>query len=102
MGCWTRLIGQGAGLLLNTWEPSPLGDGDLDAPDRPGGWPPAVVGPQARGGERAVVEAGALRLRPILMTNLTTVLGMLPLAIGLGAGAEIKRTVYGTYVTAYS
>ncbi len=49
-----------------------------------------------------MVEAGALRLRPILMTNLTTVLGMLPLAIGLGEGAEIKRTVCGTYVKAYS
>nr|WP_196799390.1 efflux RND transporter permease subunit [Thioalkalivibrio sp. ALgr3] len=61
-----------------------------------------MVGPQARGGERAVVEAGALRLRPILMTTLTTVLGMLPLAIGLGEGAEIKRTVCGTYVKAYS
>ncbi len=40
---------------------------------------------------RAVVTAGSLRLRPILMTTSTTVLGMLPLAIGLGEGAEIMR-----------
>ena len=40
---------------------------------------------------RAVVAAGNLRLRPILMTTSTTVLGMLPLAIGLGEGAEIMR-----------
>lgn len=41
--------------------------------------------------EAAIVEAGALRLRPILMTTMTTVLGMTPLAIGLGEGAEIMR-----------
>ncbi len=40
---------------------------------------------------RAVVQAGAIRLRPILMTTSTTVLGMTPLAIGLGSGAEIMR-----------
>ncbi|MCP1728171.1 CzcA family heavy metal efflux pump [Natronospira proteinivora] len=39
----------------------------------------------------AIVEAGAIRLRPILMTTSTTVLGMTPLAIGLGEGAEIMR-----------
>ncbi len=40
---------------------------------------------------RAVVAAGTIRLRPILMTTSTTVLGMLPLAIGIGEGAEIMR-----------
>ncbi len=38
----------------------------------------------------AVVEASAARLRPILMTTLTTVLGLTPMAIGLGEGAEIR------------
>ncbi|MCC5856518.1 MAG: efflux RND transporter permease subunit [Ectothiorhodospiraceae bacterium] len=40
---------------------------------------------------RAVVAAGTVRLRPILMTTSTTILGMLPLAIGIGAGGEIMR-----------
>lgn len=39
----------------------------------------------------AVVEAGAARLRPILMTTLTTVFGMLPLALGLGEGSELMK-----------
>ena len=41
----------------------------------------------------AVVQAGKLRLRPILMTTLTTVLGLLPLSFGLGAGAEIQASL---------
>lgn len=44
-----------------------------------------------RGMERnaAIVEAGRVRLRPILMTAFTTILAMLPMAIGLGEGAEL-------------
>ncbi len=39
----------------------------------------------------AVVEAATIRLRPILMTSFSTVFGILPIAIGLGAGAESRR-----------
>jgi len=48
---------------------------------------------RARGMNRgdAVVQAGMTRLRPIFMTTLTTVLGMAPMALGLGAGAELYR-----------
>jgi HAE1 family hydrophobic/amphiphilic exporter-1 len=38
----------------------------------------------------AILEAGRLRLRPILMTTVTTVLGLLPLAVGWGAGADLR------------
>jgi len=39
----------------------------------------------------AVVKAGKSRLRPVLMTTLTTILGMFPLAISSGVGAEIWK-----------
>jgi len=39
----------------------------------------------------AILQAGSLRLRPILMTALTTVIGMLPLALGVGEGAEMLK-----------
>ena len=41
--------------------------------------------------DEAIVQAGRHRLRPILMTVLTTVFGMLPLALGLGEGSELLQ-----------
>ncbi len=43
--------------------------------------------------ESAVIEAGAVRMRPVLMTAITTILGLLPLAIGIGTGAEMMQPV---------
>jgi multidrug efflux pump subunit AcrB len=41
--------------------------------------------------EHAVVEAGCVRMRPILMTTLTSLMGLSPLALGLGSGSELMR-----------
>jgi multidrug efflux pump subunit AcrB len=41
--------------------------------------------------EEAVVEAGAVRMRPILMTTFTSLVGAMPLALGLGEGGELMR-----------
>jgi len=59
---------------------------------------------RARGSElvEAILEAGRLRLRPILMTTLTTVVGMLPLALGLGEGAEMLQPLAVTIVCGLS
>jgi len=38
----------------------------------------------------AIVEAGPRRLRPIMMTTLTTILGLLPMSLGIGEGAELQ------------
>jgi multidrug efflux pump subunit AcrB len=49
--------------------------------------------------EEAVVQAGRLRIRPILMTSLATILGLAPMALGLGEGSEanmpLARAVIG-------
>jgi multidrug efflux pump len=41
--------------------------------------------------EVAIREAARVRLRPILMTTLCTLFGLLPLALGIGAGSEMQR-----------
>ncbi len=46
----------------------------------------------------ALVEAGRLRLRPILMTSATTVFGLLPMALGLGEGAELRAPMAITVI----
>ncbi|MFK7848360.1 MAG: efflux RND transporter permease subunit [Rhodothermales bacterium] len=46
----------------------------------------------------AIMEAGRLRLRPILMTTLTTTLGLLPMAIGFGEGTEIRAPMAITVI----
>jgi len=46
----------------------------------------------------AILEAGRSRLRPILMTTLTTILGLLPMAIGIGEGAEVRTPMAITVI----
>jgi len=55
---------------------------------------------RARGVPRdeALVLAGQQRLRPILMTSATTILGLLPMAIGLGEGAELRAPLAITVI----
>jgi hydrophobic/amphiphilic exporter-1 (mainly G- bacteria), HAE1 family len=52
----------------------------------------------------AILEAGAARLRPILMTTVTTVLGLTPMALGIGRGADLRAplavAVIGGLITA--
>jgi len=51
----------------------------------------------------AIKEGARLRLRPIMMTTLTTVLGLLPMALGIGQGSEMRTpmaiTVIGGLLT---
>jgi HAE1 family hydrophobic/amphiphilic exporter-1 len=46
----------------------------------------------------AIKRAGQVRLRPILMTTITTVLGLLPMALGLGEGAELRTPMAVTVI----
>src|SRR3989441_10452445 len=41
--------------------------------------------------EAAIREAARVRMRPILMTTLCTLFGLLPLALGIGTGSELQR-----------
>jgi len=55
------------------------------------------------GRDEALVKAGSTRLRPIVMTTLAMIFGMLPLAFAIGAGAEMRapmaRAVIGGLIT---
>ncbi|MGB5689708.1 MAG: efflux RND transporter permease subunit, partial [Woeseiaceae bacterium] len=55
---------------------------------------------RAQGVERveAIMEAGSARLRPILMTSLTTALGLLPMAMGFGEGSEVRTPMAITVI----
>jgi len=55
---------------------------------------------QDQGKERieAILEAGTARLRPILMTSLTTTLGLLPMAMGFGEGSEVRTPMAITVI----
>ena len=46
----------------------------------------------------AIMQAGSIRLRPIIMTTTTTVLGLIPMALGLGEGAEIRTPMAITVI----
>lgn len=50
----------------------------------------------------AIVQAGRSRLRPIVMTTITALVGFLPLAIGLGDGAEIRQPMAVTVIAGLS
>ncbi len=55
---------------------------------------------RSQGKERmpAILEAGTARLRPILMTSLTTTLGLLPMAMGFGEGSEVRTPMAITVI----
>jgi multidrug efflux pump subunit AcrB len=54
---------------------------------------------RGHGIEQAMIEAGRTRLRPILMTTVATIFGLIPMALGIGEGSEtnlpLARAVIG-------
>ncbi len=50
---------------------------------------------RSKGEERdaAIMKAGPIRIRPIMMTALTTILGLVPMAMGIGEGAELTQSM---------
>ena len=74
--------------------------GQHDVPDRTASLetlPAAEVcrvlgsGPDGLSTREALLSAGPVRLRPIIMTTLSMILGMVPLAAGFGAGSELRQ-----------
>ncbi|MBD3336416.1 MAG: MMPL family transporter [Candidatus Eisenbacteria bacterium] len=53
---------------------------------------------EGRSGRDAILEASRLRFRPIIMTTLTTILAMVPMAIGIGSGEQIQRPLAVTII----
>jgi HAE1 family hydrophobic/amphiphilic exporter-1 len=53
---------------------------------------------QGKDGYEAIMEASRLRLRPIIMTSATTILAMVPMAIGLGSGEQLQRPLALTII----
>jgi multidrug efflux pump subunit AcrB len=53
---------------------------------------------EGRDARAAALEAGHTRLRPVLMTALAMIIGMLPMSLGLGEGAEVRAPMAITVI----
>ena len=53
---------------------------------------------QGMDGYESILKASQLRLRPILMTSATTILAMIPMAIGIGSGEQLQRPLALTII----
>jgi len=53
----------------------------------------AVLRKEGKGLRQSILEACPVRFRPIVMANIATILGMMPLALGLGAGGELRSSM---------